>query len=161
MSIAKVSNKQSSHPDSNTEVSAQQEQENKEIKVDGEVWSVECTVDKLQIDLCRAIKHITFSPENDGEDQRSQEENILTVHKYYRQAKELMKWVPIARPVPEFVINASDISPKVIEELEARIDNPPTFRYILKQAVGRIFENLDFAYYHMSVARNLPVRIEP
>jgi hypothetical protein len=85
----------------------------------------------------------------------------LTVRKYYRQARELMKWIPIAKPSPEFVINASDLSPKVIEELEVRIDNPSTLSYILKQAAGRVFENLDFDYYHLSVARNLRVRIEP
>lgn len=37
-----------------------------------------------------------------------------------------MKWIPIARPAPEFVISAHDLSPKETEELDARIDNPKT-----------------------------------
>lgn len=163
MSIGEVSNKQSLRPGSNTGASAQQEQQNKEIiitkKVDCEVWSIECIVDELQLNLCRTKEHITFSLKNDGWDESKTK--TVTVHKYYRQARELMKWIPIARPVPEFVLSASDLSPKVVEELEARVDNPSIFKYILKEAVGRIFENLDFNRYHLSFARHLRVRIEP
>lgn len=72
-----------------------------------------------------------------------------------------MRWLPTARPVPEFVINESDLSSKVIEELESRIDYPNILRDILKQAVGRLFENLDFDRYHLSIARNLKVRVDP
>jgi hypothetical protein len=72
-----------------------------------------------------------------------------------------MKWIPIARPAPEFVISAHDLSPKVTEEFEVRLDDPFTFSYILKEAVGRIFENIDFAYYHQGIARSLKVRLEP
>jgi hypothetical protein len=34
-------------------------------------------------------------------------------------------------------------------------------QYVVAQAVGRIFENLDFEYYHLSIAKNLRVRFEP
>jgi hypothetical protein len=129
------------------------------VEVDGVVWSIECTVDELQRDLCRTTEEITIERNFYINGQMSVKK--LTVRKYYRQARELMKWIPIAKPSPEFVINASDLSPKVIEELEVRIDNPSTLSYILKQAAGRVFENLDFDYYHLSVARNLRVRIEP
>jgi hypothetical protein len=129
------------------------------VKVDEEVWSTECTVDELQLDLCRAIEQIMIDRGFYVDGRKSV--RILTVHKYYKRARELMKWLPIARPPPEFVINTSDLSPKLIEELEARLDNPPTFAYILKEAVGRIFENLDFNLYHQSVARSLRVRVEP
>jgi hypothetical protein len=129
------------------------------VEVDGVVWSIECTVDELQRDLCRTTEEITISRNFYVNGQMSVKK--LIVRKYYRQARELMKWIPIAKPSPEFVINASDLSPKVIEELEVRISDPSTFRYILKQAAGRVFENLDFDYYHLNVARNLRVRIEP
>jgi hypothetical protein len=126
--------------------------------VDDEVWSTECTVDELQLDLCRAKEVITIDRGYYVNGQRSVKK--LTVHKYYRQAWELRKWIPIARSPPEFVINASDLSPKVIEELGGRVDDPDVFGYILKQAVGRIFENLDFNRYHQSIARGLKVRLE-
>jgi hypothetical protein len=146
MNIDNLSNKQSlslGH-------SKQQERE-----VDREVWSIECTIEELQLDLSRVVENIT-SPDNDDGQMK-----MLTVYKYYQQAKDLAKWIPIARPVPEFIINAKDLSPGVIEELESRLDDIPTLTYILKQAVGRIFENLSHAYFHLSVAGNLRVRIEP
>jgi hypothetical protein len=127
-------------------------------QVGHEVWSIECLVDELQLILCKVVEHITFTIENDGWGQSKTK--TLTVHKYYRQARELMKWIPVAKP-PEFVINASDLSPKIIEELEDRVDHLPTLRYIFKEAVGRIFENLDFDRYHLTIARNLRVRIDP
>jgi hypothetical protein len=126
------------------------------IEVYEEVWSIECTVDELQLDLCRAKVRIAKAGINWGHN----EPKMLTVHKYYLQARELMKWIPIARPVPEFVIRMADLSPKVIKELEVRLDDPPIFTYILKQAVGRIFENINFRYYHQSIARSLKVRLE-
>jgi hypothetical protein len=129
------------------------------VKVDEEVWSIECTVDELQLDLCRAKEAITIDRGFYVDGRRSVK--TLTVHKYYRQARELMKWIPIARPPPEFVIKTSDLSPKLIKELEARLDNTSTFGYILKEAAGRIFENLDFNRYHQSIARCLKVRLEP
>jgi hypothetical protein len=151
MTNEKLSNKQSV-----SGASAYEEQSNKEItvkKVDHEIWSIECTIDELELDLSRATEKITPS---DGQGTRS-----LTVRKYYQQAKDLAKWIPIARPVPEFVVNVKDLSPEVIRELEPRIDDLPTLGYILKEAVGRIFENLDHTYYHLSIARNLRVRMEP
>jgi hypothetical protein len=122
--------------------------------VNDEVWSTECAVDELQLDLCRAKEEIAIDRGFYVNGHRSIK--TLTVHKYYRQARKLMKWFP-----PDFVINVSDLSPKLIKELEARLDDPPTFGYILNQAVGRIFENLDFNLYHLSIARNLRVRLEP
>jgi len=34
------------------------------------------------------------------------------------------------------------------------------FRYIVTEAVGRLFENVDSDYYHGSVMKNLNVRFE-
>lgn len=115
-----------------------------------EQWTTECLVDQLFLNLCQTKEDIT---NNNG--------RTIPVKKYYRQARELMGWIPIARlPSNEFVINISDLSLKVKEEIESITDIPTTLRYVLTQAVGRIFENLDFDYYHLSVARNLRVRLE-
>ena len=127
--------------------------------VDSVVWSIECTVDELQLDLCRVKEEILIDRGFYVDGKKSIKK--LTVKKYYKQARELMGLIPKIRTVPEFVINSSDLSPKVIEELEVRADNPEAFGYILKEAAGRIFENLDFKRYHQSVARSLKVRLEP
>jgi hypothetical protein len=75
-------------------------------------------------------------------------------YKYYRQALELRRRIPIARPPPEFVVNLSDLSTRVIAELKV-LQDPD----ILKQAVGRIFENIDARQYHLSIASQLKVRV--
>lgn len=111
-----------------------------------ELWTTECLVDQLF--LCLA--GIT-----DNNNDRS-----IPIKKYYSQARSLMKWIPIARPAPEFVINISDLGLKVRKEIESIINTPTTLQYVLPQAVGRIFENIDFNYYHLSIARNLKVKFE-
>ena len=127
--------------------------------VDSVVWSIECTVDELQLDLCGVKEEILIDRGFYVDGKKSIKK--LTVKKYYKQARELMGLIPKIRTVPEFVINSSDLSPKIIEELEVRADNPEAFGYILREAAGRIFENLDFKRYHQSVARSLKVRLEP
>ena len=115
------------------------------------VWSTEYSVDELFLNLVKVRENITNS---NGK--------TIPVRKYYRLALQLMNWIPIVRlPSNEFVIYISDLSPGVKKDIESIIDTPKTLRYVLIQAVGRIFENLNFEYYHLSVARNLKVRIEP
>jgi hypothetical protein len=114
-------------------------------------WTIERIVDELFLNLVNTTEIVTI------------EENCISipVRKYYRQARELMKWIPIARPPPEFIINICDLTPKVREEIQRIIAYRETLQYVLTQAIGRISENLDFGYYHLSIARNLRVRLEP
>jgi hypothetical protein len=77
----------------------------------------------------------------------------ITIDKYYDQALALRKWIPLARPAPAFVVEMSDLSARVIAEL--KVLNDP--QIVLKQAVGRIFENIDELQYHMAIARALEV----
>jgi invasion protein IalB len=116
-----------------------------------EYWTIECLIDQLFLNLC-SIKQTIINDNG----------RAVTIRKYYALARNLMRWIPIARlPSNEFVINISDIRPAVRKEIESVANKHKTLRYILTQAVGRIFENLDFEYYHLSVARNLRVRFEP
>jgi hypothetical protein len=116
-----------------------------------EEWTTEHSVDELFLDLVK-IKEVILS--DDGK--------TIPVRKYYRKARQIMYWIPVVRlPSNEFVIYISDLSRRVRMDIESLIDTPKTLRYVLTKAVGRIFENLDFEYYHLSMARNLRVRIEP
>ena len=119
-------------------------------KQEEEKWTIERIVDEVFLNLAGTTEIITIE-----ENGRS-----IPVKKYYRQARELMKWIPIARPSPEFIINICDLTPRVRKEIQSIIAYRETLQYVLTQAVGRIFENLDFGYYHLSVARNLKVRVE-
>lgn len=115
-----------------------------------EVWTIEHSVDELFLDLVKIKENIS----NDNG-------KVIPVRKYYRQARQLMFWIPVARqPSNAFVICVSDLSPRIKKDIESMIPTPTILRHVLTQAVGRIFENLDLEYYHLSVARNLRVRIE-
>jgi len=113
-----------------------------------EPWTMECTVDKLTVRLAE-VKEIVNNKDKE-----------IHVRKYYRQARDLFKWIPIAKPSPAFIIYISDLTPQLKAQIEQLITSPDNLRYVLTQAVGRIFENLDFEYYHLSIARNLHVRFE-
>lgn len=80
----------------------------------------------------------------------------ITIHKYYKQAQKLQKWIPITRPPPEFVVNLSDLSTRVVAELKT-LEHPLD---VLKQAVGRIFENIEPVQYHQCIASKLRVRLD-
>jgi hypothetical protein len=59
--------------------------------------------------------------------------------------------------VPEFLISLSDLSPKLVKELA--IVDETTRDFVLKQAVGRIFEDINSKLYHNSISRVLKVRL--
>jgi hypothetical protein len=65
----------------------------------------------------------------------------------------LRKYIPIAKPVPKFVVNTCNLSTRVLAELKVLEDA----QIVLKQAVGRIFENIDAFEYHIRIARFLEV----
>ncbi len=113
-----------------------------------EFWTIECLVYKLFLRLAKATEKIN----KNGKE--------VHVGKYYRQARELFRWIPIAKPSPAFVIYVSDLTPQLVAQLEDLITAPDNLRYVLTQAVARIFENLDFDRFHMSVASNLRLRLE-
>jgi hypothetical protein len=78
---------------------------------------------------------------------------------YEKQAAYLMYRIPIYRPTPFFEIKISDLSKQVKKELDDRWKYKREIDYILKEAVGRIFANLDELYFLLSVKRLLKVRL--
>jgi hypothetical protein len=112
-----------------------------------EYCTEECLIDELFLQLAR-IKEIV-----------KQNSRCVNVYKYYCQAFRVLRWIPIAKPPPKFVVNISDVEARIIAELKA-LDKDGS-QYVLKQAVGRIFENINFRQYHLSIARNLEVVLKP
>jgi hypothetical protein len=110
-----------------------------------ERWTEQCLVEQLFLELV-TTKLIVSHDGNCG----------ITVHKYYNQALALRKWILFTRPAPEFIVNLSNLSTRVIAELKV-LQNTQD---VLKQAVGRIFENIDSEQYHRSIASLLKVRLE-
>jgi hypothetical protein len=105
-------------------------------------------IDELFLDLMHIEEIVT----NDCGDK-------ITVRKYPRLAAELGRFIPIARPSPEYVIDKSDLNDRLRKELLDEITSNDARQDVLKEVVGRIFENLNFERYHLSIARNLKVRL--
>jgi hypothetical protein len=87
----------------------------------------------------------------------------VTIRKYYNRALRLYKWISIAKEPPDFIINRSDLTPRMLLELETlrSSGSKAGYTYVMKQAVGRILENVtDFKLYHFSIARRLKVRLD-
>jgi hypothetical protein len=83
-------------------------------------------------------------------------EKIYDNRKYYNQAHNLLK-IGAFSSVPPFPVNVSDLYPELLKELRV-LDNRDRC-LVLKQAVGRIFEDINFRLYHNSISRVLKVRL--
>lgn len=108
------------------------------------IWTTECQIDEL-------YRHLSIVEEVHGENVR--------FRKYLCQAEELIYRIPISRPIPPFIINLSDLPEWMVKQLESC--NKRTLEYVVKSAVGRIFEAINLDYYTISVARSLQVKIQP
>jgi len=119
------------------------------------VWTNECTIEEVYYDLV-SVKIEATALEYFGD------HKTFHYRKYVAQARELIKWIPINIKPQPFKINISDLSPEVQQHLEYEYKNSDeeTFNYILRQAVGRIFESLAFRLYHRSIAKKLAVKLK-
>lgn len=85
---------------------------------DEELWTTECLVDEVFLNLCKTQVAIT---KDNG--------RTITVKKYYRRARELMKWIPVIKlPFNEYVINLSDLTSRIREGLESVSMTPYHFK---------------------------------
>ena len=105
-----------------------------EVKTSGQQQTIEGTIDELY--LC-----------------------LVKLESYEKQVRYLMHRIPVHRPTPFFEIKISDLSQQVQRELDERWSHKSEIDYILKEAVDRIFANLDERYFLLSVKRLLAVRL--
>ena len=110
-----------------------------------ERWTEQCLIDELFLQLA-TTKRVASHNGRCG----------IVVHKYYDQAFALRRYIPIAKPVPKFVVNTCDLSTRVLAELKVLDDA----QIVLKQVVARIFENIDAIEFHISIVKSLEVDLE-
>jgi hypothetical protein len=85
-------------------------------------------------------------------------EGISThVRIYYDQALQMLK-IGAYKPVPPYVIQFSHLTPRLQIELDQLHDID--LIYVLKQAVSRIFEDINLELYHNSISRALRVVLQ-
>jgi hypothetical protein len=83
----------------------------------------------------------------------------IRIYKYYNQALRLWKFIPIAKPQVEYVINVSDLTVRMLAELMAL--GPEGSQQVLRLVVLNLFENIVGPMHtHRSIARNLRVRLD-
>jgi hypothetical protein len=74
---------------------------------------------------------------------------------YYKAYHYLKLGLFLQKDAPPFKVSLSHLSPEIIYELYQLSDKDRAF--VLKQAVGRIFEDINFDLYHDSISTNLEV----
>jgi hypothetical protein len=75
------------------------------------------------------------------------------VRKYQEQAENLIYRIPVYRPTPSFFVELHDLSYKVKQELHSLDDK--TLDRVMKEAIARIFENINERYFLLSVKKLL------
>jgi hypothetical protein len=87
---------------------------------------------------------------------------LVTVSRYYDQAREIISQLSISKCKVEllFVIHISDLSEKVRKEMVDYYNDAGkiAFTILLKQAISRIFENVQPGCTQLSVMKNLRVK---
>jgi hypothetical protein len=86
------------------------------------------------------------------------EKNNIEVREYYYQAYHFQKLGLYKREdAPTFKVKLSHLSDDIIYELSTFDEN--TRRFVLKQAVSRIFEDINFNRFHDSISSILEVEL--
>lgn len=116
---------------------------------DEEVWSDDYLVCKLKEELA-TVEFTPFSVKTDLLDNNRNFDS----RKYYNQAYHFLK-IGALKPVPAYLVSLSDLSSNVVRALVAYDKEDRAI--ILRQAVGRIFEDINRRLYHDSISRVLEV----
>jgi hypothetical protein len=113
---------------------------------DIEYWTIAHLTDELFLQIAKTKEIIIYNGKK------------ISIYKYYNQALRMWKWIPISKPKAKFIINILDLSPRIYSEI--RNLNEFTAQYVLKDSVKRIFENIDFKFYHEHIEDNLEVVLD-
>jgi hypothetical protein len=117
---------------------------------DSKQWTTAALEDELAFCLCSVKLYFKDTKE------------IHIIHKYYDQAESMIYRINVWQPPPVFVINLSDLTPKLKNELENLLVTPETLNRVVIHAICRIFENIDERYYHLSgIMNRIKWRFEP
>jgi hypothetical protein len=117
-------------------------------------WTTARLVDETALTL--ALIKETIHIKNPREENKT-----VIVHKYYHQAREKIFRIPLYKDAMLFVIRLSDLTEKIRKELYDYYQQAGQsgLNVVLRLAVMRIFENLYPEYTHLSVMKNLKVRL--
>lgn len=118
---------------------------------DSTPWKDSYLIDRLKQHLSTIERPMT---DDDIEDYKNN--RFFDARKYYDQAHKSLIFGAL-KPVPRFLVHLSDLSKKLINEL-CELDKESR-EYVIKQAVGRIFEDINCDLYHDSISKVLKVEL--
>ena len=106
-----------------------------------EPWTTNYIKDELTFQLSRTKSFLT--------DEKTQE--ILTINKYHKRAEFVLYRINVYELPPEFLINRSDLTPRLQNELEQLHKNSPKiFEKMVTESVQTILESVNQRYYHVN-----------
>jgi len=109
--------------------------------ISDEVWTTAAITDELTFQLSSSCSFKI--------DEKRQA--IRITHKYYDQAEFVLYRLNLYKPPAVFIINRSDLTPKLQNELEQQYKScPNTFDRLVTEAVQAILESINQRYYHVS-----------
>jgi hypothetical protein len=111
-----------------------------------EFWTIAHLTDELFLQLAKTKVIIIYNGKK------------ISLYKYYHQALRMWKWIAISKPKAKFIVNISNLTPRIYCELKSL--DKYTAQYVLKESVKRIFENIDFKFYHEHIENNMEVVLE-
>jgi hypothetical protein len=120
-------------------------------------WTTHHLTDRLKQHLATVVIVGIQSSKADYEN-NLQSNKVYDKRKYYNRAYHFLK-IGAFEPVPSFPVQVSDLSSRFVRELN-QLDRDD-LKVILKQAVGRIFEDINFELYHNSISKVLKVELQP
>ena len=72
-------------------------------------------------------------------------------YKYHEYAHKLLHYINLTKPVSVFEIKLSDLSQELVHELQ--LLHPETLNEVIIDAISRLYESIDFKYFHESGVR--------
>ena len=117
-------------------------------------------IDKYKKDRPANQFYYDYDKELDFSIDTTNTENIKTKiyddRLYYYKAHHYLKLgLFLRKDAPAFKVGLSHLSPEIIYELNQL--NEQDRKFVLKQAVSRIFEDINYNMYHSSISANLEV----
>ncbi len=129
-----------------------------------EISTLDYLIYKIKHDLAiLPISGVNTDPLSDwcncrNRNSERQEQIPLVIWKYYHQAQHYFKIGAFDhRMIPKFYISMQDLKPSLIREL-ASLDIEDR-NFVLKQAVGHLFEDINSRLYHASISKLLEVEL--
>jgi hypothetical protein len=134
-----------------------------------QAWSLAAIVDELTISLLdtKAVfcminsnrkASIISDPQQAQENERCNSGNGVLRRLYEEQARYKMYRIPVFEPPPAFVIYLKHLDDRLKQEL-LNLDRQSKY-YVIKEAIGRIFEQIDKRFLLLSVKSVLKWRLE-